>query len=47
MLMLELIYVKWNSIEKQVAKPLENGGFVTLENIPESRRKIVQSNEVR
>jgi hypothetical protein len=43
--MLELILVKMNSIEKQVVKPSENEGFAALENMPESRRKIVWPNE--
>ncbi len=39
--------MKRNSIEKQVVKPLEYDGFVTLESIPESCRKIVWPNEFR
>jgi hypothetical protein len=43
--MLDVILVKMNSIEKQVAKPLQNDGFANPQNIPESRRKIVWHNE--
>jgi hypothetical protein len=45
--MLESILVKRNSIEKQVAKPSENDGFVTPQKHTESRRKIVWPNEFR
>jgi hypothetical protein len=45
--MLESILVKRISIEKQVAKPSENNGFVTLKNIPESHRIIIWPNEFR
>ena len=37
--------VNRNLIEKQVAKSSKSDDFATLENIPESRRKIVRSNE--
>jgi len=37
--------VKRNSIEKQVAESSKSDDFSTLENIPESRRKIVMPNE--
>ena len=37
--------VKRNSIEKQVAESSKSDDFSTLENIPESRRKIIMPNE--